>query len=165
MALTLRQPWATLIAIGAKRIETRRWHPRENPGVIVIASSKTPMSGPTRDRCNAPPFSEVLPYDAERAAVKAPVGCILAVAAVDEFRPTVGVSDEDLDHEGHFGDYREGRWAWYLTDVAPLDEPIPIPSAKPGEKKDFRLGLWKVPAKLVTPELRDLVESVKARAA
>ena len=30
-ALTLMQPWATLIARGAKRIETRKWHPARTP--------------------------------------------------------------------------------------------------------------------------------------
>lgn len=159
-ALTLRQPYATLIAIGAKNFETRRWHPRENPGVIAIASSKTKMSGPMRDRCNAPPFSEVLPYDAERKEVRTPIGCILAVARISEFVPTEEIGPDDLEREGAFGDFREGRWAWFLPDILPLAEPIPIPSWKPGEKKDFRLGLWEVPKKLVTPELRDAAKAV-----
>lgn len=162
-ALTLRQPWATLIAVGAKHYETRRWHPLDAPDVIAIASSKSPMSAAWRDRCNAPPFSEVLPYDAERGEVKAPIGCIVAVARIGEFLPTEEVGDDDLEREGAFGDFSEGRWAWFLPDVVPLAEPIRLPSYKPGEKKPFRLTLWDVPKKLITPELTEAVRAVEAR--
>lgn len=162
-ALTLRQPWATLIAIGAKRIETRRWHPAENPGVIAIASSKSPMSAAWRDRCNQPPFSGVLPYDAENGRVKCPIGHIVAVARIGECLPTEAVGADELEREGDFGDFSDGRWAWFLSEVVPLYSPIRLPSYKPGEKKPFRLTLWDVPQKIVTPELTRVAAEVATR--
>lgn len=162
-ALTLRQPWATLIAQDHKNYETRRWHPRRNPGVLAIASSKTRISGGTLALCNTPPFAAVLPFDGERGVVDAPTGMILAVARVTEFLPTEQIGPDDLEREGHFGDFTAGRWAWFMPDVIPLHRPIAIPSAKPGEKKTMRLGLWDVPKALITPELTEAVLKVSAR--
>lgn len=44
-ALSVRQPWANLIAAGAKTIETRRWATNYR-GPILIISSKTPAIEP-----------------------------------------------------------------------------------------------------------------------
>jgi activating signal cointegrator 1 len=38
-AITLTQPWATLVAIGAKRIETRSW-PTNYRGPLAIHAAK-----------------------------------------------------------------------------------------------------------------------------
>lgn len=40
-ALSLKQPWANMIAAGEKTIETRRW-PTDYRGPLLIVSSKTP---------------------------------------------------------------------------------------------------------------------------
>ena len=46
-ALSVRQPWASLIDHGAKTIETRRWYTRYR-GPLVICSSRRPADqGPT----------------------------------------------------------------------------------------------------------------------
>lgn len=42
-ALSLWQPWASLIAIGAKKIETRGWSTKYR-GPLVICSAKRPAS-------------------------------------------------------------------------------------------------------------------------
>ena len=153
--LTLSQPWATLITIGAKRVETRRWHPHENPGVIVIASSKKPMSAAHRRLLDFEPFSSAL------NGTETPVGCLLAVARLRICRRTEEIVEELSEHERAFGDYSPRRWAWEFDVVEQLDEPVPIPSAKPGEKKTFRLGLWDVPKTLITPELTEAVLAVE----
>jgi hypothetical protein len=44
-ALSVRQPWANLIASGAKTIETRTW-PTSYRGPLLIVSSKTPKVEP-----------------------------------------------------------------------------------------------------------------------
>jgi len=44
-AITLRQPWANLIAEGKKTIETRKWR-TEYRGDLVICSSKSPKIEP-----------------------------------------------------------------------------------------------------------------------
>lgn len=45
-ALSLKQPWANLIASGKKTIETRSWGTKYR-GDIVICSSKNPKISPT----------------------------------------------------------------------------------------------------------------------
>lgn len=156
-ALTLMQPWASLIAVGAKKIETRPWHPQENPGVIAIASSKSKMTKRNEGLCHTGPFAAALPDD----AFPLPRGSIIAVGRLVDFRRTHEVETEDLTHEQHFGDFREGRWAWYFDNVVRLDEPIRLPAVKPGEKQPFRLNLWEVPKVLVTPELTAAVRKVE----
>lgn len=47
-AITLHQPWATLIALGAKQYETRSW-PTGYRGLLVIHAGKTLMIDP-KDR-------------------------------------------------------------------------------------------------------------------
>lgn len=44
-ALSVRQPWANMIASGKKTIETRKW-PTEYRGDLLIVSSKTPPIPP-----------------------------------------------------------------------------------------------------------------------
>lgn len=146
-ALTLQQPYATLIALGAKRIETRRWHPLENPGIIAIASSKKPLTRAQEARCCQPPFVDVLgTKPGQRQPL--PIGHIVALARCHRFERTEDVSAADLAREGDFGDYRTGRWAWHFDSVVALDVPVPVPESPKG-KKDFRLSLWNLPDTLV----------------
>ena len=44
-ALSIKQPWANLIAVGQKTIETRRWA-TDYRGPLLIVSSKTPALPP-----------------------------------------------------------------------------------------------------------------------
>jgi len=45
MALSVKQPWANMIASGKKTIETRKW-PTDYRGELLIVSSKTPPIPP-----------------------------------------------------------------------------------------------------------------------
>ncbi len=56
--LTLTQPWATLVAIGAKRIETRSWKTNYR-GKLAIHAAKT-VREEELDLCYSDPFREAL---------------------------------------------------------------------------------------------------------
>ena len=43
-ALSLTQPWATLVVIGAKRIETRSWHTSYVGPLLIHAAKAIPSS-------------------------------------------------------------------------------------------------------------------------
>jgi hypothetical protein len=62
-ALTLTQPWATLIAVGAKRIETRSWA-TDYHGQIAIHAAKGlgPVGGKRGlyEQCLEQPFRDVI---------------------------------------------------------------------------------------------------------
>jgi hypothetical protein len=144
--LTLTQPWATLVAIGAKCIETRGWStPYRGALAIHAAKGLADMSEAELERlCLSEPFKSALIKGAavegsgERLVVL-PRGKVVAicnlVACVPTWKLTEGWLYEDLftEQERAFGNYEPGRYAWILSDVHALLEPIPARGA---------LGLW-----------------------
>lgn len=147
-ALSLTQPWATLIAIGAKRIETRSWSTRFRGPIAIHASRTFPHEA--RYACWAEPFRSVLSKadlvdyrdfsDLESDSMERfeglALGAIVAIARLVDVIPTQDVtrmSQGLLKHEIEFGDYDPGRFAWLLTDVVSLTAPIPAKGS---------LGLW-----------------------
>lgn len=137
-ALTLSQPWASAIARGHKRVETRGWHPADNPGVLAIASGNKNMTASQRE------IAEGFFGD-----IAFPRRSILAVAQVTGFQRTEEVVDSLSDQERDLGDYAPGRWAWQLGEIVTLTRPIemyPV-ELKPGAKKRLpgTLNLWDLP--------------------
>jgi len=123
--LTLTQPWATLVAIGAKKIETRSWS-TEYRGPLVIHSAKTFPA-------EAMALMVTQPFAMYLAGHKMPLGFVIATCElVDVVRIIQGV-EIPLGGEWHFGDYTLGRYMWYLENVKMLPEPIQARGA---------LGLW-----------------------
>ena len=123
-AITLWQPWASMIADGMKTIETRGWAP---PGkvmgqrIAIHAGRKM-----------------VVPEARLWGLENEPTGCIVATArlvcAHKVLKPPVakGVWVSLAHDHGNtipvdrFGDFGEGRWLWMLADVEKLPEPVPI---------------------------------------
>lgn len=61
-ALTLHQPWASLIATGAKTLETRSW-PTRYRGPLAIHAAKTAVGGAVGDYYVEPWFDDVRHVD------------------------------------------------------------------------------------------------------
>jgi len=128
-AISLIQPWASLIAAGAKEIETRSWGTAYR-GDLAIHASKGYRKGGKKgfaELLEEWPFNTVLPpgYDYPR-------GYIVATCKLIDCIKITGYDLPGLV-EQHFGDYMPGRYAWYLDEVMVLDEPIPAKGS---------LGLW-----------------------
>ena len=136
-AITIMQPWATLIAIKAKHYETRGWTTYYR-GPLAIHASAT-FTESQRRLARSGPFSEVLfgsEYDL-------PLGSIVAVCqltAVFKTSNPAGQSTFEFAQDNRisvreeaFGDFSPGRFAWLLTNVIALENPIPAKGA---------LGLW-----------------------
>ncbi len=146
-ALSIMQPWATLIAQGAKRIETRGWATSYRGPLAIHASKGLP--GWVVDIVGGEPqFANAL---GNQALGDLPRGCIIATCQLvsvkfitataegwDWIGPTGGrFSYPITDQERAFGNYTEpGYYAWLLADVRPLDAPVPAKGA---------LGLWEAP--------------------
>ncbi len=153
-AISLTQPWATLVAIGAKRIETRSWSTRYRGPLAIHAAKGFPVT--CQDLIGQMPFSAaLLPRfrDGFKGVVTAlPRGSVIALARLIDCRRIVtreyihadaGASsayraNSEMfppaeEPELSFGDYTHGRFAWILDDVVALAEPIPAKGA---------LGLW-----------------------
>ena len=142
-AISLTQPWATLVAQGAKRIETRSWKTNYRGPLAIHASKNLP--GWVADAVRSEPqFAAALGnlFDPKsRTLGDLPRGCVVAtcqlVAVYFISCESVGwyVSGDYpiTAQERSFGDYTPGRYAWLLSDVKPMRVPIPATG---------QLGLW-----------------------
>jgi hypothetical protein len=146
-AITLTQPWATLVAIGAKRIETRSWRTDYRGPLAIHAAKGFPLAA--RGLRHDGPFYQALWDAGIKPDMPLPIGAIVATCELVSVVTTqlvktpggMGWSAPDgriydftlTDEERAFGDYSNGRYAWLLADVRPLAEPILVKGA---------LGLW-----------------------
>lgn len=120
--LSLWQPWASLVAWGNKRVETRSWATAYRGELAIHASKRW-----TRDlieTCHDSPFSERILQHGSPASL--PRGAVVAVVQLIAVRRTEEVEPRLDDEEVDFGDYTPGRFAWFLGDARPLVEPYPL---------------------------------------
>lgn len=119
-AISLIQPYATLVAIGAKTWETRSWEHRHR-GLIAIHAAST-------DRWAYTTTGEPIRMTLRRAGYKRwadlPLGAIVAVARLATILPTDALPPLPAD-EIAFGDFSPGRFAWRLVDVQAVEPPVP----------------------------------------
>lgn len=141
-ALTLTQPWATLVAVGAKRIETRSWSTNYRGPLAIHAAKLYPIWA--RDLASTEPIYSklrsacpILPTTGEPPALPGlslPVGCVVAIAQlIDCFEMTEEWIRLVGEQERAFGRYAPGRFAWILAGIEQLQKPIPARGS---------LGLW-----------------------
>jgi hypothetical protein len=126
-ALTLTQPWASLVIAGVKRFETRGWRP-PTTGRVAIHAGKG-WTG--LDRAFAADLHRrgLLP-DPDAL----PLGAVIGEATIVDYLATGSGGARMLPAlERELGDYTPGRWAWELVDVVAYPEPIPARGM---------LGLW-----------------------
>lgn len=148
--LTLTQPWATLVAIGAKRIETRSWATKYRGPLLIHAAQGLALVGGAHglyELCWNEPFRSTLLAAGIKGVPDLPRGAIVVRCGLRDVRiigrelngdATIAADDmltctPILDNEYAFGDYTPGRYAWLLSDVQVLPEPIPAKG---------QLGLW-----------------------
>ncbi|MDP4158206.1 MAG: ASCH domain-containing protein [Bacillota bacterium] len=126
-AISLLQPWASLIAIGAKKIETRSWATKYRGPLAIHASKGFPKL--LRELCNTQPFKAILSkagFDSD----KLPLGKIIATCnLVDCIKMTPEFIQTVKSPELDFGVYAVGRYAWILEDVKQLEKQIPAKGA------------------------------------
>ena len=139
-ALTLYQPWATLIAELLKHFETRTWR----PPAVRMGERIAIHAGKVTDAWfrKSPLVTRALGADA------LPSGAIVALIVLASVHrtPVMGGMPKALrdapqgPDEMEFGDYGPGRWIWQLEDIQRLPEPV----ACPGNRT-----LWTVPQEIV----------------
>ena len=153
-AISLWQPWASLIVAGLKTTETRGWTTKHR-GPLIIHAAKRPIDAFGRALCER--YASVLGEDALPLGAVVGICQLIDVLQVD---PTFGLVDEVeagiiqvplyqsskpgwsfrgdgcavVGHEqADVGDLSHGRYAWLLDDIVALDEPI---------EQSGRQGLW-----------------------
>ena len=156
-AITDYQPWAQLLAVGAKKYETRSWQTNYR-GPIAIHAGKKKAGEVIRSLHNQ--FStqrkmaialgmyeysysqdfDALPHGAIIATAEL-VGCHFMYHRSGEYGTDIGsgvlrINEKIIKptaEELLFGDWTPGRYAWELANVRMLPEPIPAKGKQ---------GLW-----------------------
>ncbi|MGD9567548.1 MAG: ASCH domain-containing protein [Sedimentibacter sp.] len=140
-AITIWQPWATLLAIGAKKYETRSWATNYRGPIAIHAANKPykPIIEELPDEVKAAlgnyfDFKHEILHTGAIIATAELVGCWeIAEDPNGPFicRPFFGDTTDKPDelivrgNELLFGDYTLGRYAWEFRNMIMLDKPIP----------------------------------------
>lgn len=164
-ALSLTQPWATLVAVGAKRIETRSWGTTYRGPIAIHASKAFPRAD--RDLClTNNVFFSVLKQHISRVA-DLPRGAVIATARLVDVVPIIkpektirGVKYVSIDPDGivrvweptllagvpgHVADIQPNEHEASFGDYTPgryawlLDRVVKLPEPIPARGS---LGLW-----------------------
>jgi hypothetical protein len=120
-AITLWQPWASLVALGHKSVETRCWSTKYRGPLAIHSAQKFPPDwlGASR-HSNGFQFElgevlhEPMGPKLNKAVYLLPRGAVLAVARLTDIVRTDEIKDEISQRERIFGNYEDGRYAWFL---------------------------------------------------
>jgi len=134
--LSLHQPFASLVILGAKRFETRSWQTEYRGPLLIHASRRFPEEA--RALCREEPFRSALLRGRYRQSADLPLGALLGIVELEDCLPVTAVLHmlQNDPAERAFGDYRRARWAWRLARPRALPRPRPFTG---------RLGLFDVP--------------------
>ena len=124
--LTLQQPWASLVVMGAKKWETRSWKPSNAMRHLIqmhdlLIHSSAKFDWQHRNLLTFPPFKKYLPN-----ADALPLGAILGYVSVGRIITTEHWLKENPGYpeEQAMGNYSSGRWAWEFTKAVQWEFPI-----------------------------------------
>jgi hypothetical protein len=137
--LSLLQPWATLVVMGAKKIETRSWNTKYRGEILIHASANKKEA---ELLCGVPgkdPFKRFI-----RHCTDLPFGAIIGKANIVSTATTTELLSSNMfikdiqltDQEKAFGDYTPGRYGWLLKDAIQFRNPV---------KAKGSLSLWEHP--------------------
>lgn len=119
-AITLTQPWASLIALGEKQVETRSWACYYT-GPIAIHAAKTYRKREFADMCHREPFYSSLRVpngrDGKYCWPEEVIGHVIAIGHVYACIRTEIARLNLTEKEKAFGNYADGRWAIYFEKV------------------------------------------------
>lgn len=136
-AISLLQPWASLVIMGVKTIETRSWNTKYRGKILIHAS----LGKTGSIFASSGWFKKYIPHFKEL-----PFGAIIgSVNVVDVILiEDLGMKDDLINkltkEEKAFGDYTSGRYAWLLSDPKPLKVPV---------KARGMLSIWEYPDQLI----------------
>lgn len=142
-ALSLWQPWAILIALGAKKYETRHWTTSYRGPLVIHAPKK--QNRELYNTARSEPFVSYLLADGYKKYSELPFGsyvCLVDLVDIILTEKIRGILGSD---ELAFGNYVSGRYAWKLENIRRFIKPIPARGHQ---------GLW-----MPTPDEIILIEA------
>lgn len=159
-AISLWQPWATAIAVGSKRVETRSWSTSYRGPLAIHAAKRLVQNeliyyGACWNWCGAMRPAGWVMGGGKPKWETIPFGAIVAMCRLVDCRPTGSFTGAEIDAprtpkgetshlydwtERQMGDFTLGRCGWVLEDVRPLAKPVPFRGAQ---------GFFNVPDRLI----------------
>ncbi|MBZ9637590.1 ASCH domain-containing protein [Clostridium sp. FP1] len=144
--LSIIEPFATLIAIQEKKIETRSWKTNYRGKIAIHASKNINKEG--KESCLKHEFMKVLEdkyilingnnkiqYNFNFGNIIA-IGDLIACVQMKELYEDYAILENGMKVEGNeliFGDYTPGRYAWILDNIHLINKPLEVKG---------HLGLW-----------------------
>ena len=125
--LSIKEPFASLISLGIKKIETRSWKTNYKGEIYIHASlTKSKMDGEREEK-----LLKLLPdnYSFKQGYIICKGYLKDCILMDDEFLENI----KEDKMEFLCGRYEKGRYAWVIDDVKPLDKKIPAKG---------KLGIW-----------------------
>lgn len=125
-ALSIHQPWASLIAMGLKHFETRSWTTNYRGPLLICASKHKLSFGQRHDivRCKDIPteyrkyFYEPSGFGRDGLYAGLPFGKALCLVDLADCQLTgIVLPEVSFRLETKFGDFFPGRFAWRLKNV------------------------------------------------
>ncbi|MEZ2278083.1 MAG: ASCH domain-containing protein [Microcoleus sp.] len=147
-ALTLWQPWASLIAEEVKRVETRSWLTDYRGPIAIHAAKRNINPGDFTHLRNLLPDEDIW---TPRGNCEFPLGVVVAIAnLIDCVEITPEFIAQQSEQELKCGDWTPGRFAWVLEIIRTVVPPI---EASGGQK------IWKWTGTSIAAELEHLEKS------
>lgn len=138
-ALTIRQPWASLIAAGVKTIETRSWSTKYRGPLAIHAGTSKPKRSAVGDWLPCEQFngSWVLEHYARGChgapgEIPMPIGAVVATCTLADVVPIVHVDDEDCDMDCVVVTESGIHLDLFRGAIFPMDEQLPFGDFTPG---------------------------------
>ncbi len=150
-AISLWQPWASLIMTGAKTFETRSWLTNYRGPLVICAAKGGMTKGEEFDMIESKWFSSAWEFQGALAPLVGkpldldmkmygcngrgwpgvkiadlPRGKALGIVDLVDCRRTDDLTQGDFAKEKSFGNYDLGRFAWKLENVRPFVVPFPV---------------------------------------
>lgn len=133
-ALTLWQPWASLVIFDAKKIETRSWTTKYRGPIAIHAAVHRPSF--LGKSCEGACFNEAVTrvrrywgWNDSEECWKGPGvitrGHVLGIVNLVSIDLVENVRDDIRTKERLFGNYEDGRYAWHLALLERFPMPIP----------------------------------------
>lgn len=125
--ITIRQPWATLIALGEKEYETRSWQTKYRGKLAIHAGKQIDI-----EACHDKSILNELNKHGITLISELPTGSIIAIAELTDCLKVssdlghYAITEEDRINEIEyaFGDFSEGRYAWKSRSISLWEYPV-----------------------------------------
>lgn len=147
-AVSLWQPWAQLVVLGVKLIETRPWKTNYRGTLLIHATKETPPDRWARIMAD-PDVEDLLAQHGHAGGRGLPHGAIVGAVELVRCSPTEEFTHVPLTQQ-RLGDFSQGRFGWILAGARLID-PVPC--------RGSNVGLFRPPPDVLAT-VRERLEGV-----